>query len=440
MNKLWLIVKREYIVRVKKKSFILITLLMPLGFTLLMVIPVVIASLSGNDQKQIAVKDDSGILTNDIKATDRANFKIVSESLNALKADYKDKGFDGVLYLPNFKNLNDELRIQYYSNGQLSLSTKEFIERQIARRIRDHKIEAAGYDKKLLKSLETNVNLEQKELTVNKEGELVEAHKKNSAVIATVLGSASAFIIYMILLIYGSMVMRSVMEEKMNRIVEVMISSVKPFQLMLGKILGVSAVGLTQILIWIILIPTVAVVVQLLFHIDASQMQGSMNPAETEDVMAKFNEVMGTLKQQNWGFIIPTFIFYFMGGYFIYAAMFAAVGSAVGDDLGESQSLTLPIMIPIILAFVFMSTVIDNPNSSLATWTSIIPLFSPIIMPARIPFDPPLWEVIVSMVVLVASVVFFIWIAGRIYRVGILMYGKKGSFKELGKWLFYKER
>ncbi len=419
MNKLWLIVQREYLVRVKKKSFILLTLLMPLGFALLMIIPVVVANLSGNDQKQIAVKDDSGILTNDIKATERANFKIVSESLEALQAEYKDKGFDGVLYIPNFKNLNDELNVQYFSDGQLSLSTKEFIEGQIARRIRDHKIEAAGYDKKLLKSLETNVNLEQKELTLNEEGEIVEADKKNSAVIATVMGTASAFIIYMILLIYGGMVMRSVMEEKMNRIVEVMISSVKPFKLMLGKILGVSAVGLTQILIWIILIPTLVVVVQLLFHIDTSQMQGSMNPAETEDAMAKFNEVMGTLKQQNWGFIIPTFIFYFMGGYFIYAAMFAAVGSAVGDDLGESQSLTLPIMIPIILAFVFMSTVIDNPNSTLATWTSIIPLFSPIIMPARIPFDPPIWEVIVSMVVLAASVVFFIWIAGRIYRVGM---------------------
>ena len=263
----------------------------------------------------------------------------------------------------------------------------------------------------------------------------------NRALVGAGIGGVMGFIMYMTVFIYGMMVMRSVMEEKTNRIVEVMISSVKPFQLMLGKIVGVGAVGITQLLIWVILVPAVQIFMGLFIDMDPASMQAAqgVSPEQTEDMTAQIFQVMQSLAAQNWALIIPMFIFYFFGGYVIYASMFAAVGSAIGDDLGEGQSLTFPITIPVILAIYIMFAVIDNPNSSLATWSSLFPLFSPIVMPARIPFAPPFWEVALSMVILAASAVFFVWLSGRIYRVGILMYGKKVSFRELGKWLFYRD-
>ena len=296
-------------------------------------------------------------------------------------------------------------------------------------------------DRKILKSFDTNVNLDEKTLVEDDSGNLMEESKANTAGIATFLGMIMGFIIYLVLFIYGTMVMRSVMEEKTNRIVEVMISSVKPAQLMLGKIMAVGAVVITQLLIWVILVPSLQLLLGLFIELDPDQMQAAqgISTAEAEDAMMQVALVMDQLGQQNWGLIIPLFIFYFFGGYVIYASLFAAVGSAIGDDLGEGQSLTLPITIPVILAIYIMFAVIDNPNSSLATWASIFPLFSPIVMPARIPFEPPVWEILVSVLVLAVSAVFFVWLSGRIYRVGILMYGKKVSFKELGKWLFYKD-
>lgn len=246
---------------------------------------------------------------------------------------------------------------------------------------------------------------------------------------------------YMTVFIYGMMVMRSVMEEKTNRIVEVMISSVKPFQLMLGKIIGVGAVGLTQVAIWAILIPTMSFLVTLLFGFDSAQMNTSMPAAEInpDDTEAMIALAMGELTGQNWALILPLFILYFLGGYFLYSSLFAAVGSAMGDDLGEGQALTLPITIPVIIAFYIMFVAVQAPNSSLAVWASIFPLFSPIVMPARLAFEPPMWEILLSIAVLIASCTFFVWLSGRIYRVGILMYGKKVTFKELGKWLFYRD-
>jgi len=238
------------------------------------------------------------------------------------------------------------------------------------------------------------------------------------------------------------MVMRSVMEEKTNRIVEVMISSVKPFQLMMGKLIGVGGVGLTQLLIWIILIPGVVFITGLIFPTDPAAMSGAgmgggqeMNPEEMESLIYQMGETLGAL---NWWFIIPLFIIFFMGGYFVYSSLFAAIGSTISDDMGESQSLTMPISMLVVLAVLIMSAVVQNPNSSLATWSSMVPFFSPVVMPARLAFDPPLWEVLLSTFILIASSIFFVWLSARIYRVGILMYGKKVTFKELGKWMFYR--
>ncbi len=437
MDKLWLVVSREYLTRVKSKKFILATILTPLAILLFIVIVALIFKYT-NDEQYFALKDDSGLITDAIKDSERVKFKLVTADLETLKKTYKKDGYDGVVYIPQFKTLNKELQITFFSHKQLSLTSKEFVERQISRKIRAHKIEISGYDKKILESFKTEVKLIQKDLVTGEGGEIVEKDKANSAAIATSIGMVMGMIIYFVLLIYGSMIMRSVMEEKINRIVEVIISSVKPFQLMLGKIIGVSGVGLTQFLIWIVLIPLLRMVVGLFIPLDMANPPGELAGAANPQGMEKIMAVMQTVGELNWGMILPLFLIYFLGGYFIYASLFAAVGSAIGDDFGESQSLTIPITIPVILAIYIMIAVIDNPNSSLATWAGIFPLFSPIVMPARLPFDPPVWEIIVSVVVLLLSSVFFIWLSGRIYRVGILMYGKKVTLRELAKWMFYK--
>lgn len=258
--------------------------------------------------------------------------------------------------------------------------------------------------------------------------------------IAAVIGMVMAFFMYITVFVYGMMVMRSVMEEKTSRIVEVMISSVKPFPLMLGKIIGVGMVGLTQVLAWAILVPLMLIGVNLLFGFDMSTTNLPEAPPELGDVDPQVlaAQIMTELGTFNWWLILPLFLLYFLGGYFMYAALFAAVGSAMGDDLGEGQSLTIPITIPVILAFYITIAAIQSPNSGLAIWASYFPLFSPIVMPARLPFDPPWWEITISLILLIGTCIGLIWLSGRIYRVGILLYGKKVSLWEMSKWVFRK--
>ena len=455
MSKLGLIFQREYLSRVKKKSFLLTTLLTPLGLAALMVVPTLLAINSKGETKQVVVVDESGLVilrdsttgqvTRNLRSNEEVNFTPTDQPWSEVLTSY-ESDYEGALYIPPVTNLNrGEFDVQYYSNKQLSLGNRSYIERRVADAIRDRKVIEAGLDQSELDQLKTSVTLQERETAVSETGEVQDVEKANTAGVSTAIAYIMAFIIYIIMLVYGGMVMRSVMEEKTNRIVEVIISSVKPFELMMGKILGVSAVGLTQLLLWIILIPTLATVAFFIFGIDpeaaqsaSSNLPGGMSGAEQA---AMENEMLGmidTLRQQNWGLIIPLFIVYFLGGYFIYASLFAAVGSAAGDDIQESQQLTLPIMLPVIIAIVVIGPIIDNPDGPLAFWMSMIPLFSPIIMPARIPFEPPMWEILLSVAILIASAVAFVWLAARIYRVGILLYGKKVTFKELGKWLFYK--
>ena len=443
MNKLGLIIQREYLTRVKKKSFILLTLLSPLFFVAMFTVPALLAIYAGDETKTIAVKDETGIFVIPTDTTRTVQYEARSEDLRHLQENYKSMGFNGVLHIPALPDSGaKKMEAFYYSEGQLSLGSKSSIERRIETSVEEHNIKRSGYDEGILKSFKPDVSLKQKELEKNEEGELVETDKQNSAGIATAIGFVSGFIIYIVLLIYGTMIMRSVMEEKTNRIVEVIISSVKPFQLMLGKIIGVSAVGLTQMLIWILmtiaLISVVGIFIPMETMAEAQQQSaigGGQSPAEMSEVMGTLN----ALKAQNWWYILPLFLFYFIGGYFIYASLFAAVGSAMGDDMGESQPITFVAMAPIIIAIILISPVIENPTSPLATWMSIFPLFSPVLMPARLAFEPPTWELLVSMVTLAGAAFFFVWLSGRIYRVGILMYGKKVTLKELGKWMFYKD-
>ncbi|MEY3052522.1 MAG: hypothetical protein RLY31_2307 [Bacteroidota bacterium] len=437
MNKLWLIIEREYMTRVKKKSFILTTLLSPLVFVAIMTVPVLLATLSEREEKSIAILDASGTIRPPADSNSHLHFTVIRDQhLDVLKMTYRDGGFEGILYVPPFPDTVRNLRVQYFSDGELSLSEADYMEGLVRNQAEDFKILAAGYQEAELARLKVRVDLEQKELTLAESGELLETDKRNSAQVATVIGFAAGFIVYIILLFYGTMIMRSVMEEKTNRIVEVMISSVRPFQLMLGKIIGVSGVGLTQMLIWVALTLALTTLAGTFLGVEAAT-GGPMSadPAPADQSAALFTMLTG----QEWDYIIPLFLLYFLGGYFIYASLFAAVGSAMGDDLGESQSLTMVAMAPIILSIVMLGPVIEDPNGTLAVWFSIVPLSAPVIMPARLAFEPPLWEILLSLGLLSASSLFFIWLSGRIYRVGILLYGKKANLKEMSRWIFTKD-
>jgi len=436
MNKLWLIIKREYLTRVKTKAFILTTLLTPIGLAAFFAVVVLIFSYEGDSQR-IALKDDSGIFTEkSIKDSDRAKFFVRNEPLDELLDTYKEKNYNGVIHIPEkVANPGDEVNVTFHSDEQISATTKVFIESKMASRIKDYKIEQSGYDKKKIESFKTRVKIKEKGTT----GEAKD--KGNRAVIATILSMIIGTIMLMVIAIYGQMVMRSVMEEKVSRIVEVMISSVKPFQLMMGKLIGVGGVGLTQLLAWAILIPGLLFLVSIAMPMDPSGMQ-DMNTAgvemDSEDMESIIFQFMETLGSLNWWYIIPVVMLFFLGGYFMYSAIYAAIGSAIGDDLGEGQSFAMPIGILQTLAFYIAIAVVQNPNSPMAIWASMVPFFAPMVVPARLAFDPPMWQVFLSLFILLVTSVLLVWLSARIYRIGILMYGKKVTFKELGKWMFYR--
>ncbi|MCH2083031.1 MAG: ABC transporter permease [Saprospiraceae bacterium] len=438
MNKLGLIIKREYLTRVTRRSFILATLLTPLAFALFFVIVGVIFSYESDDSKRIAIIDEGNMLEKKMRDENNLFFKFVDTELDILKKNFDDFDYDGILVIPPIKDImTKDHTVYYYSDKQPTLDVETLIRSRVRNSIRNYKIDQLELQRDQLEAINTKISLEPE--PINESGE--DASKITGA-IAAVIGGVMGMIMYMTVFIYGMMVMRSVMEEKTNRIVEVMISSVKPFQLMLGKIIGVGAVGLTQVAIWAILIPSIGFLVQIIFGFNSSPNMplptegAEINP---DDAQAMAAMVLAELQSQDWLMILPLFILYFLGGYFLYSSLFAAVGSAMGDDLGEGQALTIPITIPVILAFYIMFVAIQAPNSSLAVFSSIFPLFSPIVMPARLAFGPPIWEVLLSVAVLIGTSIFFVWLSGRIYRVGILMYGKKVSIKELGKWMFYKD-
>ncbi len=438
MNKLGLIIRREYLTRVTRKSFILATLLTPLAFLVFFVVVGIIFQYESDDTSRVAVIDEGNILDGVLPDEKNLFFKFVDQDLETLRSDFDNYDFDGILLIPPVKDLLlTDHTIYFYSDKQPTLDVEMLIKQRIGAAIRDYKIEALQLERRQLEALNVRVDLEPEPIE-----ETGSDGTRITGAIAAGIGGIMGFVMYITVFIYGMMVMRSVMEEKTNRIVEVMISSVKPFQLMLGKIIGVGGVGLTQVAIWAVLIPTILMVVRLIFGFDPATSMNlndpalEINPDDTEVMMAL---ALSEINNIDWWLIFPMFVFYFLGGYFLYASLFAAVGSAMGDDLGEGQSLTIPITIPVILALYIMIVAVQAPNSSLAVWSSIFPLFSPIVMPARLAFGPPIWEILVSVLVLAATSIFFVWLSGRIYRVGILMYGKKVGLRELAKWMFYRD-
>jgi ABC-2 type transport system permease protein len=448
MEKLWIIIKREYLTRVTRKSFIIATLLTPLAFGLLMVVVGVIFAYQSDDVKNIVISDEGNVLKRAIADSKSLYFTFSNESLDELKGRYNQGEFDGILILPSPDPDdidNKKWVVSFLADKQLEPEAMSRMKSELEKKMRSYRMEQLGIEEKMLSKIDVNVVVDPDQ--VNKRPGAAPQEKAFTSLtsaVASGIGMVIGILMYLMVFINGSMVMRSVMEEKTSRIVEVMISSVKPFQLMLGKLIGVGAVGITQLLIWGILLPVIALIAAPFIASGADpqammEMQGAAMAAPPVDVDS-FNPVqlIEELKRMNWPLILTTFILFFLGGFFIYSSLFAAVGSAIGDDMGEGQSLTIPITVPVLLAFYIMIVAVRSPNSTLAVWASIFPLFSPIVMPARIAFDPPVWQIVLSLVLLIASALFFVWLSARIYRVGILMYGKKATFKDLRKWFFYK--
>ena len=435
MNKLWLIIKREYLTRVKKRSFILTTLLTPLGILLFIVIAGWIFSYKSDTQQKIAILDRENLMQEQIEDARRFIFEFKDAPLDELKKAVVEGDYEAVLYLPKLDSIGaTEYKAFYYSEEQLDVESSLALESRIRKRIRNHKMNLMGLDEAKLKRLETDIEIDPEPVV---EGE--EDRSSMTGVVASILGGVMGYFMFFVIILYGAMVMRSVSEEKVSRIVEVIISSVKPFQLMMGKIIGVGGVGFTQLAIWMILIPLVTLVGNIFFgggQPEIAELNNQVSPEVMDEGLQKIWLVFNEVKALNWYMIVPLFIIYFLGGYFLYAALFAAIGSALGDDINEAQSLTMPIMLPIIFAVYIMFQVIREPNSTLAVWSSMVPFFSPIIMPARLAYDPPVWQIALSVILLIVTVIGLVWLAGRIYRVGILLYGKKASFKELWKWIW----
>ncbi len=442
MNKILLILQREYITRVKKKSFILMTLLGPILMAGIAIVPILIAKYSDDKINKIMVIDQRPeIFTTILPSSETVLFINSKISLDSAKKAFDPEKFYGILYLQDdmVKNPGGAM---LFTEKQANLSVTNYIENSLEKQIEQDKLKSEGIDQKTLSSIETNVNLK----TLSLKGE------ENSAELATIVGFICGFLIYLFIFLYGVQVMRGVIEEKTNRIVEVIISSVRPFELMMGKIIGIALVGLTQFLLWIVLTLTITTIASKVIidpKTDAKEVAQTMKsnnldqhalkelgatPKIKEDAMSK---LFSQLSSINFPLIISCFFIYFLGGYLLYSALFAAIGAAV-DNETETQQFMLPVTIPLILAFIVAQSIVQNPDSQLGFWFSIIPLTSPVVMMVRIAFGVPPWELALSIGLLIAGFIGATWLAGRIYRTGILLYGKKVNYKELAKWLFYK--
>lgn len=442
MSKIGLVLTREYTTRVKKKSFIIMTILMPALMAAMFILPAYFMSQDDTKIRTIAVYDGSTILLGQLESNDYTKYKFIPEDeYNKIKDNLKATDFYAMLVIqPNVLNTKT---VQLISTSNIPFDLKNQIQNKIRSVIEKEKM-AEVIKQTAIPDLEARIAATKTPISVNtiKLGEGGEA-KKSSTEIGMILGYIFGFVIYMFILLYGQMVMQGVMEEKQSRIVEVIISSVKPFELMMGKIIGIAMVGLTQLAIWIIL--GIAIIAGA-----KGMMPGAQHAGTAQEIMAqaqvanqapaqldKMQDILSMLGSVNFPLIIGCFIFFFIGGYLLYSSMFAAVGSAV-DAMEDAQQFMMPIMMPIILAILVMMSAIKNPEGATAFWFSIIPFTSPVVMMARIPFGVPAWQLALSMLVLVVTFVGMVWAAGKIYRTGILMYGKKTSWKELGKWLTYK--
>jgi ABC-2 type transport system permease protein len=445
MEKIFTIIQREYLSRVKKKSFIIMTILGPLLMAGIMIVPIFIARMSDSIY-HIAVVDDTRLFYYEFADANNVKFTDLNVNIDLAIELLKDDKFDAVLHIP-VTAFQAPTTLRLFTQKAININAKLYVETILKNEFESMKLAHAGIDPEVLRATETKINIPAIRL-------LKDGHEQTDyPELSMGLGIFSGILIYFFVFLFGAQVMRGVMEEKTSRIVEIIVSSVKPFQLMMGKILGIALVGLTQFSIWIILTflivggarlampetftftPQEQVYISSAKSLNIDQLQQQVETVQQHNTAA--GQLLDGLSRINFLLMIGAFIFYFLGGYLLYAALFAAIGSAV-DNEADTQQFMLPITIPMIFSIVMAQMVMHNPSGPVAFWLSIIPLTSPIIMMVRIPFGIPLFDLWLSMGLLIAGFLGTTWLAAKIYRTGILMYGKKITYIELWKWLRHK--
>lgn len=458
MKKILLIIQREYLTRVKKRSFIVMTILGPLLMAAIVIVPVYLATRN-NEMKTVAVLDETGIFFEKFKDSDNIRFHYILSDITSAKAGFTKSGDHALLYIPK-PGVSLPVNAILYSSGNVNINVKSYIRNVMSKQVEELKLEAKLRDLQtdksnpievddILRSIKTTIDIST--LKIGDDGK----EEKSYTEISMVLGMFAGILIYFFIFMFGSQVMRGVIEEKTSRIVEVIISSVKPFQLMMGKIIGVGLVGLTQFLLWVILTFVIVAgvtstmtsklqsnksVTQQMINQNlplGEQTKSLTNSKQTGSTEEGMNGILEAINSVNFPVMIGAFLFFFLVGYLLYGALFAAIGGAV-DSEADTQQFMLPVTIPLVLAIVMAQFIIQDPGGPVAFWFSIFPLTSPVVMMIRIPFGVPYMEVILSMVLLILGFLGTTWLASKVYRTGILMYGKKVNYKELWKWIRYK--
>lgn len=442
MNKILLIIQREYFTRIQKKSFWIATLLTPLLITAIYAVPIWLA-MRDKELKKVEFFDQSGLFDTQNIQTKEVQFTMVKGTEESLKKDFLKSGYDALVVVPK-DILTHPNGLKIYAENNISIILQSQIENIIQKRLRKELLTQAGINKEVYEK--TQVDVSGSTIVISDQGD----EKSSSSGGVMILGGILAFFLYITVFVYGSQVMNGVIEEKSNRIIEVIVSSVKPFQLMLGKIIGVGLVGLTQFLLWGILTFSFTNVAQMIYGKDLkkeaqTQMMKKVNQDQVKKVAQAQDsdsgdplQILDKVKDSvNVPLLIVAFLFYFFFGYLLYSSLFAAIGSAV-ETAAEAQQFTLPVTLPIIVSFILGQFTIQDPQSNIAFWASIIPFTSPINMIVRLPYGVPTYELILSMVLLFLGFLGTTWISARVYRVGILMYGKKLTWKDISKWIFYK--
>ena len=438
MRNIGLIIMREFKERVYKKSFIITTLLMPLLLALVSVAPTLIMLFAKGDTKQISVIDNSGIVASRLESNEEVNFVILENGdlQQELKNSLEKEEF-GVLYIGQdiVENPNN---IQLYTNASSSMLLEDNIADQVEQIVKNERLKQYNLEnlQQILDKVEVDITL-----STFRNGE-DEQSSASSSFASSMLGIVLGFVLYFFLVIYGSIVMQSIIEEKNSRILEVLVSTVRPFDMMMGKILGVAAVAATQIVVWGVLIIAMSAFLipavlpdDIMTSVEAMQSGADMTAMAASGIDTGMVTAMASMMDTGYiAQIVGLLLLFMVGGFLLYAAMYAAVGASV-DEAQDAQQLTTPITIPIIFAFLILTMVMNDPNSPLVVWCSMIPFTSPIVMMGRIPSGIPTWEIILSLVLLYSTFVVMVWVAGKIYRVGIFMHGKKPSFKELLSWV-----
>lgn len=436
--KIGIIIEREYLTRVKKRSFLLITFLAPIFFAALMFLPALLIKNSEKftEKRTIAVCDETTVFVNRFEDTDNTTFIYLDDDIDNVKSLVREGVYNGVLYIPATQ-LNLPTNAEIYSMKQLPMTLSSHVRSTMKQIIEHQKLMASGIDPEIVKASAVTVNVQSVRMS-EEEG----TEKKSYDEFEFILGLFLSMIIYFVILLFGQQVMRGVIEEKTNRIIEVIVSSVKPFELMMGKIIGIALVGLTQFLLWAVLTLAISGIASTFLPTQDVFSTGTVMSEQIAEVATNtqdsgtLTEIFEVINSINFNVILWCFLLYFIGGYFLYSAMFAAVGSAV-DNETDTQQFALPITLLLMIPMICSGLLANSPDSSLSLWLSMIPFTSPVAMMLRIPYGVPIWQVAVSVAILFVTFIIFTWLASKIYRTGILMYGKKTSWKEILKWIKY---